>query len=194
LGLIFAVEPANVDEGIEPSLNARDAVVRLAKAKATAAAALFPKSIVIAADTLVSLDDRPLGKPANADEARAMLVALCGRSHQVVTGVAIAGGRNPRAALHTSLAETAVEMRRYTEREIEQTIALGTPFDKAGSYGIQDTDFAPVGSIRGCYCNVVGLPLWTAWELLRSAGIAAPVTPDEAIERCVICPLRRVTN
>jgi septum formation protein len=137
----------------------------------------------------VVLDGVPLGKPADAAEARQMLVALRGRAHQVVTGVAVVR-RGEDIAL-TGHACTDILMRDYGDDEIEAYIAGGDPLDKAGGYAIQHPGFRPVERIEGCYCNVVGLPLWTVRGLLaRAVPALPPRRPDEAYERCTICPLR----
>ncbi|MFN8559525.1 MAG: Maf family protein [Dehalococcoidia bacterium] len=143
--------------------------------------------LVLGADTVVALDGRPLGKPRDAGEARTMLLALRDRDHEVVTGVALAmeGAAGAEAA-----ARTRVRMRAYTDDEVAAYIATGDPFDKAGGYAIQHPHFRPVARIDGCYCNVVGLPLWTVRDLLRRLSPdLAPARPSLAIARCATCPL-----
>lgn len=115
-----------------------------------------PVAVVLAADTVVVLDDTILGKPADDAEARAMLTALRGRAHRVLTGVALAVAGE---IVRTSLVETTVWMRRYDTDEVERYVRSGSPLDKAGAYGIQDIGFRPVERIEGCFTNVVGLPL-----------------------------------
>jgi MAF protein len=183
LGLVFAVTPADLDEvaigaGMEPD--------RAALAVASAKAAAVPGATVLAADTMVLLDGRVLGKPASPDEAADMLEALRGRSHEVVTGMALRADRGTRAVVRRS----TVRMRPYTRREIEAYVATGAGLDKAGAYGIQDDRFRPVEAIEGCWCNVMGLPLWTAVQALDEAGCRAPRRPDQAFVRCASCPLR----
>ena len=186
IGLDVAVEPTDVDEiaaaGTLPPL---DAAVAVAVAKARAADGMTPR-IVLAADTMVVLDDRVLGKPADDADARAMLAALRARSHVVVTGVAV---RTPEAEW-TAAVESTVRMRQYGDDEIAAYVAAGGGRDKAGSYGIQDEPFVPVEAIEGCYCNVMGLPLWTAYRLLREAGCTAPRRPGDVLSRCAVCPMR----
>lgn len=184
LGLPFEVDPADVDE-----TNAERDPVRLAESlallKAHAVAARRPGDIVIGSDTVVALDGRLLGKPADDAAARAMLHALRDRAHEVVTGVAVvAAGRGIEAVAHE---RTAVVMRAYTDADCEAFIARGEPFDKAGGYAIQDAEFHPVARIEGCECGVMGLPLWTLRRLLHGAGVeAAAPAPD----RCAKCPAR----
>ncbi|MBM4411563.1 MAG: septum formation protein Maf [Chloroflexi bacterium] len=183
LGVSFEVDPADVDE----TSTERDPV-RLAESlallKARAVAARRPGDVVIGSDTVVALDGRLLGKPASAEEARAMLVALRDRAHEVVTGVAVVAPHGFEAVTHS---RTTVVMRPYTDPERDEFIARGEPFDKAGGYAIQDMAFHPVAHLDGCTCGVMGLPLWTLRRLLIGAGIEV-ATP--ALDRCTECPAR----
>lgn len=186
LGVPFTVRAAAVPEELPVDVPAPVLAEELALAKARAVARDEPAAVVLAADTIVVLDGRSLGKPAHADEARQMLRALRGRAHTVVTGVAVvAPGRE-----HTAHATTSVVMRCYSDAEIETYIASGDPFDKAGAYAIQHREFRPAARIEGCYCNVVGLPLWTVRRLLAAVAPGIPVArPDTALPRCATCPL-----
>jgi septum formation protein len=141
--------------------------------------------MVLAADTVVSLRGVLLGKPADADDARRMLNALSGRSHRVVTGVALvaAGSRRPVV----SHAVTRVYFRDLPAADIEAWIESGGPFDKAGAYGVQDAAFRPVERFEGCYCNDVGLPLGIASRLLDSAGVRPAAA--KALAQCKGCPI-----
>jgi len=188
LGLPFDVTAADVDETIPPGEDPGQAAVRLARAKAEAVAWREWDALVLGADTVVILDGRSLGKPADPDEAMSMLRALRGRRHTVVTGVAFCDSRTGET--RTAAPETAVSMRAYAHDEIAASIAAGTPFDKAGAYAIQDETFVPVERIDGCYCNVVGLPLWTVHQLLREMDAGLPVRrPSEKRAVCATCPL-----
>jgi septum formation protein len=188
LGVWFAVLPAAIDEAVPRHEPAAAAVARLAREKARAVRARRPEWSILAADTLVELDGVTLGKPDSPEAARRSLLALRGRTHTVWSGVCLLAGRSEEQAV----VGTEVRMRRYADAEIERTIALGTPFDKAGAYAIQDIDFRPVESIHGCYCNVMGLPLWTVHGLLQAAEIGPAVRPpDAARPECVTCPLPR---
>ncbi|MXZ63312.1 MAG: septum formation protein Maf, partial [Chloroflexi bacterium] len=182
LRVTFEVIPADVDESDtddDAARLARDLAVR----KARAIAADRPADTVIGADTIVVLDGRQLGKPADADEARAMLEALRGRTHHVVTGVAVIAN----GAEATEAVTTAVTMRDYSDDEVTRYVARGEPFDKAGAYAVQDPEFAPAAAVEGCRCAVIGLPLWTLRRLLLGAGVEAgpPELPD-----CLGCPHR----
>lgn len=186
IGLGFEVRPVELDEaaiaGTQPPL---DAAVTVATAKARAANAP-PDVVVLAADTMVVLDDQILGKPVDPSDARRMLAALRGRMHTVVTGVTV---RTPDSEW-TAAVESQVRMRAYRDAEIDAYLADGGGRDKAGSYGVQDEPFVPVEAIEGCYCNVMGLPLWSAYRLLREAGCTAPRRPGDVLSRCAVCPMR----
>ena len=163
-------------------------VLRLSEAKASEVAALAKGSTVLAADTAVVLGDTIMGKPADRDEAVLMLRTLRGRTHQVVTGVTVLDSVSNRR-MSTAKA-TDVTMRHYTDAEVQRYTATETPYDKAGAYAIQDTHFSPVKAIRGCYLNVVGLPLCEAVTLLDAMGAPAALKPDWRVpEQCAQCPL-----
>ncbi len=191
LGLPFTVRAADIDETPRPDEAADDYVERLARAKAavvatstgataaagtsaTAAAGTSEATpeigaLVIAADTVVVLDGRLLGKPADSAEARVMLSALSGRTHEVKTGVAIAA-LAAHGPIVTDVCTTSVTFRALDQAEIEWYIATGEPLDKAGAYGIQGWGGTFVERISGSYHNVVGLPIHTVDDLLRLHG------------------------
>jgi predicted house-cleaning NTP pyrophosphatase (Maf/HAM1 superfamily) len=100
-----------------------------------------------------------------------MLARLRGQQHRVITGVCLIPSRGRLRMEHVT---TKVTMRAYDEAAVEAFIASGSPFDKAGGYAVQDAAFAPVEAYDGCYCNVLGLPLWTAIEMLQDAGVRPP--------------------
>lgn len=186
VGLDFRVVPADLDEeAIAAGLEPEAAALAVASAKADAIAT--GDTVVLAADTIVVLDGRMLGKPGSPDEARRMLQALRDRTHRVVTAVAVRAGAAEERAAEWS----AVRMRAYRDEEIAAYVAAGGGLDKAGAYGIQDEPFRPVAAIDGCWCNVMGLPLWTALRLLEEAGRRAPRRPERVYTRCASCPLAR---
>lgn len=157
----FRVVAPEVDEVVHPGEHAADSAVRTAVEKARwVAARLGPHDdgcIVIAADTVVTLDDHILGKPTDQDDARRMLHLLSGRSHQVITGCCLCRpGREVAASFSVC---TEVFMRDLDDAEIAGYIGTGEPMDKAGAYAIQGGAGAMVRAIRGSYSNVVGLPL-----------------------------------
>ena len=145
--------------------------------------------LVLVADTIVVLDGRVLGKPRDAADATKMLRALSGRAHEVYTAVVAVDTASSRRAISAPC--TSVFVRTLADGEIAGSIAAGTPFDKAGAYAIQDEQLQPVERSVGCYCNVMGLPLWTARGLLAAlrANLALQ-PPDSAYARCTACPLR----
>lgn len=167
-GLAFQTAPANIDEAeIQSPSQAEERARVLAAAKARWVAARCSRGmVVLGADTLVVRDETILEKPRDEDEARRMLRSLRGRVHQVITGVAIAGDLGESAVTEV----TQVRFRDYTDGEIESYLASGAPMDKAGAYGIQDHLFSPAERVRGCYSNVVGLPLCRTVRLLREKG------------------------
>ncbi len=149
----------------------------------------IPRAPILAADTVVALERVILGKPADAGEAREMLRRLRARTHRVVTAVVVLPAGQRSALIRHPVTE--VQMRAYSDDEIEASIARGDPFDKAGAYAIQDERFHPAESYGGCYCNVVGLPLWPAIELLKRAGLElSHVAAGDLLPQCAACPLR----
>ena len=165
-GVAFTVAPADIDESATEALEPAEHAMGLAAAKAAALA--DGEHTVLGADTVVVLDGEILGKPADAAAARDRLGKLSGRAHEVVTGLALAGPTGGRARGHRT---TRVRFRDLEPAEIERSIALGTPFDKAGGYGIQDEQLAPVAAFEGCRANVLGLPLCLLEGLLGELGI-----------------------
>jgi len=189
LGIAFEVVPSGVEEDSIGTGRPERAARRLATAKALAVAAFRPDAVVLAADTVVSHRGDLLGKPRDAQQAAAMLRRLRGRTHRVITAVAVLPPRRARPLIDHVL--TRVTMRRYPDEEIAASIARGDPFDKAGAYAIQDEHFAPVDRYDGCYCNVVGLPLWTAIRLLGKAGLdITHIGAENLPPQCAACPLR----
>ena len=167
----FQILSPDVDETVEPGLSPARMVEALSLRKAQAAAGRAgADDLIIAADTVVALDGRVLGKPRDQEEAFAMLSALSGREHRVYTGVTVLGGG--QAA--TEHEETAVAFRALSPEEIRDYIATGEPMDKAGAYGIQGVGTLLVQGIRGDYCNVVGLPLFRLGRMLSGFGVKLP--------------------
>ena len=168
LGVPFSVEPAALDESLNDGEAAADYVQRIAREKALAVAARNPSSRVLAADTAVVVDGQPLGKPVDADDARAMLRRLSGRSHEVMTAVVLS---RPGRPLSSRLSLTRVHFAIMPETWICAYVASGDPMDKAGAYGIQNEAGVWIHRIDGSYTGVVGLPLFETGELLREAGL-----------------------
>ena len=165
-----------------------DFVLRLSREKASGVAARIGDGIVLGADTAVVLDDEVLGKPVSAAEATRMLRRLRGRVHTVITGVTAVDGRTGRSL--SAVKSTQVTMRAYSDAEVASYVASGEPFDKAGGYAVQDPLFQPAERLRGCYLNVVGLPLCEIMGLMRSMGLPTRLREDwQPPNECLDCPL-----
>jgi septum formation protein len=168
-GIPFTVLSSAVDETPLPGETATDIVRRLAAAKAelVAARAVGP-AIVIAADTVVALDGTLMGKPRTSDDARQMLEKLSGRTHSVITGVALV--RLPDAERREFTDVTQVHFTALSDEDIVKYLASGEPFDKAGAYAIQGIAGRFIPRVDGCYFNVVGLPLARLCRELSALG------------------------
>lgn len=161
--------PVDIDERPEPGELPADLVLRLARSKAEAAMNVCGcgrRMVVIAADTVISLDGEIFGKPGTDAEARTMLSRLSGRSHQVLTGVAVATADRIESAVETTL----VHFRELDAADIDCYVASGEPHDKAGAYGIQGRGGLFVDRIEGSFHSVVGLPLHVVDQLCFSLG------------------------
>jgi septum formation protein len=164
IGIPFEVDAPRVDENLKAS-HPTELPRLLAEAKAKEVSLRRKDMWALAFDTLVFLDERPLGKPQDADDAFKMLSALSGREHEVITGVALA--RN--GMIEESEEErTKVFFRKLKPKEISDYIATNEPFDKAGAYGIQGIGARLVDSVEGCFYNVVGLPIALTLDILQS--------------------------
>ncbi|MEN8172814.1 MAG: Maf family protein [Chloroflexota bacterium] len=169
-GWEFKVVPADVDESTREDEPPADYVRRLAAAKARAVGAqVGADGIIIAADTTVVDGAEILGKPVDAADAERMLNQLRGRSHQVLSALAVLRAADGR--LLVDCCHTEVPMRDYDDAEMQNYIGSGDPMDKAGAYAIQHTGFHPVEKLSGCYANVVGLPLCHLTRTLGALGI-----------------------
>jgi septum formation protein len=168
-GLSFVVLSSAVDETPYTNESPNDLVERLALAKAelVAARAIGP-AIVIGADTVISLDGHILGKPRSTDDACRMLEKLSGRTHSVVTGIALI--RLPDAERRTFVESTLVHFASLTSDEILRYLATGEPHDKAGAYAIQGHAGRFIPHVEGCYFNIVGLPLARLYQALIDLG------------------------
>ena len=171
LGLEFEVRPSLLDEPDPmPRENPIDYAARMATMKAMDVAGQEQGAAVIGADTIVTLDDRVMGKPTDDEDALAMLKRLSGRTHQVITAFCVAR----EGESQTQSVVTDVEMRISGEAELRNYVASGEPMDKAGAYGIQGVGRFMVKAIRGSYTNVVGLPVSRVLETLLRNDIAKP--------------------
>ncbi len=168
IGLEFRTIPCKVEETSPPGMKPCDLVEMLAARKARAVAVLLEDGIVIGADTVVVLDNQILGKPADLNDAVAMLRRLQGRSHEVYTGVALAdAGRGKIIKDHV---KTRVYFRPLEEAEIQKYVSTGEPLDKAGAYAVQGLAAMFITRLEGCYTNVVGLPLAKLADMLQEFG------------------------
>jgi septum formation protein len=170
--------PANADETAFPGEKPEAYVRRIAEAKATAVLQRASGRPVLAADTVVVVDDMILGKPVDRDDAKRMLRMLSGRVHEVITAVTLLGadplgprgGPGKAGPLATRVERTVVEFAPMTEVDVEWYVATGEPDDKAGAYAIQGFASRFITRIAGSYSNVVGLPVSTMFQMFREAG------------------------
>lgn len=173
IGCPFEVVPAAVAEdgaGGGGKMDPGMLVEAVARRKAEAVVPRFPRRLVLAADTIVVVDGEVLGKPQDEDDAVRMLNRLSGRWHEVYTGVALAIGSS--WLMDVRHARTDVRFVSLKPAWIEHYVKTGEPLDKAGAYGIQGRGSMFVAEIRGCYFNVVGLPLATVAAMLEEAGVS----------------------
>ena len=174
MGFSFTVRPAKGEELPHPELTPAQLVEELARQKALEVSAeAEADDVVVAADTVVAIDGKVLGKPHDKVHAAQMLSALSGREHTVYTGVAVKRGET----LLVEHEATQVRFRPLTEREIDLYIQTGEPMDKAGRYGIQGYGALLVEGIRGDYFNVVGLPICRLGRMLAQVG-------EDALAQC----------
>lgn len=168
MGLEFRVLTAQADETMDPAKPVDQEIGRVSCLKAEAVRAqVQPEDLIIAADTLVCVDGKRLGKPHSTQEAEDMLRLLSGRAHTVMTGVSVVcGGRT-----ETFTEQTKIRFRDLSEAEIRAYVATGEPMDKAGAYGIQGLAGLFVSGMDGDYYNVMGLPICRLTQVLRSFGI-----------------------
>lgn len=177
-GWRFTVLAAEVDETPRLGEMPTEYVLRLAEAKARQTAALDQLAgrrgnVIIAADTTVALEGEILGKPADFKQAEDMLRRLRDRWHQVISGVAVLR-LGVDETVKTACCLTEVRMRAYSEAELRAYLATGDSLDKAGAYAIQHPQFKPVDRLRGCFSNVMGLPVCLVRDLLAQVGQFAP--------------------
>jgi len=167
IGVPHTVSAAHVDESLQPAERPEEYVARLAQAKASTVQRRGEALPVLAADTTVVLAGSVYGKPADRAEGLAMLAALAGRTHQVLTAVALA----TRGAVTLRVNRSSVRFRDIGREEMEAYWETGEPCDKAGGYAIQGYGAVFVAQLSGSYSGVMGLPLCETAELLRDAGI-----------------------
>lgn len=167
LGIDFKVIPSNFDEEGVWAPSPQELAKKLAIYKGNEVSSKTP-GFVLAADTVVEVDGQYLGKPQTNQEAREMLRTLSGRSHNVVTGVAVCKNGELLKSISST---TKVFFKNLSKQEIDWYVSTKDPFDKAGGYGIQTQSGIFVEKIEGCYFNVVGLPLSGTASLLGHLGL-----------------------
>jgi nucleoside triphosphate pyrophosphatase len=183
-GISFEVRPADVDEQLRAGESPLAYVQRLAREKAVAVVAAVPTgAIVLGADTTVVLEGESLGKPADEEEARRMLARLSGRTHEVMTGVCVGWRREQQLDVEVGVEVTEVDFAEINAHQIAEYVATGEPMDKAGAYAIQGRASRWIPRIRGCYFNVVGLPVARVWAMLERATAAAQLSRNTSRER-----------
>lgn len=165
VGWDFEKDAADIDETEFPGENPADYVCRLAREKALFIARKHPGQIVLGADTTVVVDDQIIGKPVDMADARRMLGLLSGRTHQVLTGIALVRSGDGEAEVRIGLQRTDVVFNQMSEAELDFLAEYGEPLDKAGAYAVQAQAALFIDSIDGDYWNVVGLPVSLAYRL-----------------------------
>ena len=181
LEIPFEVRVPDVEERPLPGEAPAEVPRRFSQLKAAWVAREVAEGIVVAADTIVVHKGKMLGKPRDADHARAMLRRLRGERHRVLSGLTVMDVATGEGM--TDLCESQVWMRSMDDVEIEAYVASGDPMDKAAAYAIQNAEFAPVTRVAGCPVNVMGLPMCHVVQGLRRLGVALPPT---APTRCEI--------
>lgn len=193
LGLPYSVYTLPVDEDAAQERfrgPAEEVAQWLAKHKAAEALKLPEAAgrLVITADTTVLLNGELLGKPRDEVQARQLLLALRGRWHHVITGIAVSRKIDGQHRIQAASCITPVLMRKYSLAEIDEYIASGDSLDKAGAYGIQHPAFQPTRRIDGCYLNVVGLPLCVLVDLLAEFNVYPVIAGQRQDDREIACP------
>jgi nucleoside triphosphate pyrophosphatase len=169
-GFHFEVRPSSIIEDRRAGESGEEFAGRAAREKALDVAASVPRdSLVLAADTVVMVGSKVLGKPTDSEDAARMLRLLSGQTHSVITAVCLV--RAPARVEALDASTTLVTFRPLDEREIQEYVASGEPLDKAGAYGIQGLASRFVTRIEGSYSNVVGLPVALVCDMLKKAGV-----------------------
>jgi septum formation protein len=168
LGIDFeVVDPGDAEnsESTDPISRVRENALR----KAEAVSSRYPNRLVVAADTIVVLNGRIIEKPKSVEDAKEMLLTLTGKTHTVVSAVALVMKKKGLQDIRTE--ETKVRMRRLSNDEIDAYVATGEPMDKAGAYAAQGIGAVIIEGVEGCFYNVVGLPLSLLHDMLKSADL-----------------------
>lgn len=166
-GVSFVVDVADIDETIDDTRLLEEEIKELAYRKAEAVFKRHPDGIVIGSDTIVAVDREVLGKPKDAEEAKEMLRKLSGKTHEVITGLAIVSSR--RVFKEVSISYVTFET--LDEEEIETYVATKEPLDKAGAYAIQGIASRYIKSIQGDYYSIMGFPVRIVYEELKNRDL-----------------------
>jgi len=166
-GIRHRVVPSEVDETLRSGESPEAYALRVARAKAEKVASVFPDKFILAADTVVDLEGKVLGKPEGREGVRESLRLLSGKSHRIVTAVVLLRKRPPFERSKT--VKSIVAFKKLSEREIERYVQSGEGEDKAGGYAIQGQGRNLIDSFEGSYTNIVGLPMEAVLELLKEA-------------------------
>jgi septum formation protein len=178
VGIAHEVQPADIDESYLTGERPREHAERLARGKTAVIVQREPDAVVIGSDTIVVVDGDVLGKPRDDTDAARMLSRLAGRSHTVITAVAVAWRGETRSAVE----EVDVTFHPLTREEIDAYVATREPMDKAGAYGIQGYGATIVSRVDGDYFAVMGLPLQRLTRVLASLGIRYGFGPLEVAD------------
>jgi septum formation protein len=169
IGLIFIVVPSDVDEVVDSRLTPREQVEVFSLQKAQAVAQKYTNALILAADSMVSLDDEIMGKPKDAQDAVRMLQKLSGRCHSFVTGFTLLDAETNNMVMDSI--EAKVWFRELTAEEITRYVQRAKPFDKAGAYGRQDLAAIFVEKFEGDYSGALGLSLFQVAKALKQFGV-----------------------
>jgi len=162
-GFDFTILPSDIDESFPADMLVQDVPKMLAEKKAKALSESCPSQLILAADTVVIIDDKILNKPLDKSEARQMLLDLSGRTHQVVTGFALTGP----LGMKNGFDEALVTFKKFSDWEIDFYVRGGSGLDKAGAYGVQDfIGMVGIEDIKGSYFTVMGLPIFKVYQYL----------------------------
>lgn len=176
LGALFEVIAPDFEEILSPGLSIQEQVCEFAAGKAHAIARVQPGSIIVGSDTMIECAGEKIGKPSDANDAARILRVLSGRAHVIHTAVAIVDYNGPGLQ---AIEQVGVEMRRFSEEEIDQYLSCGESLDKAGAYSIQGEGRRLIKSLRGDYLAAVGLPLKPIAAYLKQRGILFTRDIDE---------------
>ena len=176
LGIPFEVAFPNFDEQTQPSQALEEEVQAFALGKAKSVTHFFPESLIIGSDTMILLEGIKIGKPVDLSHAQQILQSLSGKTHQILTGLAIVNTKTNKEYQH--LERVDVRMKPYSEQEILRYLSFGEFLDKAGAYSLQGEGRSLIGTLSGDYLSAVGLPLKPIAQRLLKAGVSFPLNVD----------------